>query len=224
MGDCSRIMAMSHQVHVKWKKAAGWRQQLRKRKPASWTSQPGSVRDAAPPALRSCASEIALRPDLAVTRQLYIRTPPCSSMQRCLPIVVSGCRSSGRPHHFGYLRKRDLQLRTFLVANGYGLGNSSGLIVMNNAIISPTTNPTIVPAATPRQNTFCSLGVISTSQRHGKPYDILCRLGGVCHCRWHYYDSSRRRLLRSCSTALTRASSAKGFRRNGHAGSVWSAS
>ena len=48
--------------------------------------------------------------------------------------------------------------------------NSSGLIAMNNAIISPTTNPTTVPAATPRQSTFCSLGVISTSQSHGKPY------------------------------------------------------
>ena len=54
--------------------------------------------------------------------------------------------------------------------------NSSGLIAMNNAIISPTTNPTTVPAATPRQSTFCSLGVISTSQRHRKPYHILGQL------------------------------------------------
>lgn len=54
--------------------------------------------------------------------------------------------------------------------------NSSGLIVMNNAIISPITTPVIVPAATPRQNTFCSLVVISTFQRHGKPYHIPGRL------------------------------------------------
>jgi hypothetical protein len=54
--------------------------------------------------------------------------------------------------------------------------NSSGLIAMNNAIISPTANPIIVPAATPRQSIFCSLGVISTSQRHGKPYHILGQL------------------------------------------------
>jgi hypothetical protein len=47
------------------------------------------------------------------------------------------------------------------------------LIAMNNAIISPTANPTIVPAATPRQSTFCSLVVISTSQRHGESYYIL---------------------------------------------------
>jgi hypothetical protein len=44
--------------------------------------------------------------------------------------------------------------------------NSSGLIAMNNANISPITNPIIVPAATPRQSTFCSLVVISTFQRH----------------------------------------------------------
>jgi hypothetical protein len=37
--------------------------------------------------------------------------------------------------------------------------NSSGLIAMNNAIISPTTNPMIVPAA----SIFFSLVVISTS-------------------------------------------------------------
>jgi hypothetical protein len=46
------------------------------------------------------------------------------------------------------------------------------LIVMNNAIMSPTATPMIVPAATPRQSTFCSLAVISTSQRQGKPYHI----------------------------------------------------
>ena len=40
---------------------------------------------------------------------------------------------------------------------------------MTNAIISPTANPIIMPAATPRQSTFCSLVVISTSQSHGKP-------------------------------------------------------
>lgn len=39
--------------------------------------------------------------------------------------------------------------------------NSSGLIAMDNAISPPTANPTSVPAATPRQSTFCSLGVIS---------------------------------------------------------------
>jgi hypothetical protein len=43
---------------------------------------------------------------------------------------------------------------------------------MNNAIMSPTATPMIVPAATPRQSTFCSLAVISTSQRQGKPYHI----------------------------------------------------
>src|SRR4051794_14078676 len=37
------------------------------------------------------------------------------------------------------------------------------LIAMNNAIISPTTTPTIVPAARPRASTFCSLVVIATS-------------------------------------------------------------
>jgi hypothetical protein len=43
---------------------------------------------------------------------------------------------------------------------------------MNNAIISPTTNPMIVPAA----SIFFSLVVISTSQGHGKPYHILGQL------------------------------------------------
>jgi hypothetical protein len=38
--------------------------------------------------------------------------------------------------------------------------------------MSPTANPTSVPAATPRQSIFCSPVVISASQRHGKRYHI----------------------------------------------------
>jgi hypothetical protein len=44
--------------------------------------------------------------------------------------------------------------------------NSSGLTAMTNAIMSPSANPMSVPAATPRQSTFCSLGVTSTSTSH----------------------------------------------------------
>jgi hypothetical protein len=54
--------------------------------------------------------------------------------------------------------------------------NSSGLIAIINAVMSPIANPTMVPAPTPRTNTFCSLVVISTSQRHGKPHRILGQL------------------------------------------------
>jgi hypothetical protein len=41
---------------------------------------------------------------------------------------------------------------------------SSGFIAMNNAIMKPRAKPTIVPAATPRQSTFCSPFVISYLQ------------------------------------------------------------
>ena len=44
--------------------------------------------------------------------------------------------------------------------------NSSGLIAMNNPIMSPITTPMIVRAV----SIFFSLVVISTSHRHGKPY------------------------------------------------------
>src|SRR5580700_7463000 len=38
---------------------------------------------------------------------------------------------------------------------------------MNNAIMRPVANPTTIPAATPRQSTFCSLFVIWPSQGWG---------------------------------------------------------
>lgn len=41
---------------------------------------------------------------------------------------------------------------------------SSGLIAMTKAIMPPMANPIIVPAATPRQSTFCSPLVISHLQ------------------------------------------------------------
>ena len=48
--------------------------------------------------------------------------------------------------------------------------NSSGLIAMNNPIISPITTPMIVPAATPRASTFCSLLVIvNLTKTRGNP-------------------------------------------------------
>jgi hypothetical protein len=37
---------------------------------------------------------------------------------------------------------------------------SSGFIAMNNAIMRPRAKPTIMPAAAPRQSTFCSPFVI----------------------------------------------------------------
>jgi hypothetical protein len=50
--------------------------------------------------------------------------------------------------------------------------NSSGLIAMNNPIISPITTPMIVPAA----STFFSLVVMSTPQRRGWE-KLLLRVG-----------------------------------------------
>ena len=50
--------------------------------------------------------------------------------------------------------------------------NSSGLIAMNNAIISPTTNPMIVPAA----SIFFSLVVIQPPKGIWKPHHILGQL------------------------------------------------
>jgi hypothetical protein len=47
---------------------------------------------------------------------------------------------------------------------------SSGFIAMNNAIMRPRAKPTIVPADTPRQSTFCSPFVISHLQRLPPPY------------------------------------------------------
>jgi hypothetical protein len=41
----------------------------------------------------------------------------------------------------------------------------AGFIAMNNAIMTPRAKPTIVPAATPRQSTFCSPFVNSHLQR-----------------------------------------------------------
>jgi hypothetical protein len=47
---------------------------------------------------------------------------------------------------------------------------SCGFIAMNNAIMRPRAKPTIVPAATPRQSTFCSPFVISHLQGLPPPY------------------------------------------------------
>jgi hypothetical protein len=47
---------------------------------------------------------------------------------------------------------------------------SAGFIAMNNAIMRPRAKPRIVPAATPRQSTFCSPFVISHLQGLPPPY------------------------------------------------------
>jgi len=44
---------------------------------------------------------------------------------------------------------------------------------MANAIMPPSANPTSVPAATPRQSTFCSLVVIFNLPKAWDPYRIL---------------------------------------------------
>lgn len=46
----------------------------------------------------------------------------------------------------------------------------SGFNAMNNAIMRPRAKPVIVPAATPRQSTFCSPFVISHLQGRPPPY------------------------------------------------------
>ena len=48
-------------------------------------------------------------------------------------------------------------------------------MMVNNAIISPSANPMMVPAATPRVSIFCSVLVISTSSTkapYGKSWRV----------------------------------------------------
>jgi hypothetical protein len=82
------------------------------------------------------------------------------TLARAFSFSASSARILGQRVAISLQKQRNYGIRAL---------NSSGLIAMNNAIISPTANPTIVPAATPRQSAFCSLVVISTSQRHGNP-------------------------------------------------------
>ena len=73
--------------------------------------------------------------------------------------AIHGCLSGGTA-------KKPAKLPSYRISPA----KRSGFIAMNNEIMRPRAKPTIVPAATPRQSTFCSPFVISHLQGLLPPY------------------------------------------------------